>query len=77
MDPQLSGVCVALVLLSTSLSSILLAEREGGGGATTDPVLVSVTLPCVDAISGSRSSTGSGFIEALIGLVDPLVRALS
>jgi hypothetical protein len=73
VDLQLSRVCATLVLLSTSLSSILLAERENGGGATADPVLVSVT-PCVDAISGSRGSTGSGFIEVLLGLV---VRALS
>lgn len=67
-DLQLSRVCIALVLLSTSLSSLLLAERENGGGATAGPVLVSVTLPCADAISGSRSSTGRGFIEALLGL---------
>ncbi|KAH9004705.1 spinocerebellar ataxia type 10 protein domain-containing protein [Lactarius hatsudake] len=58
VDLQLSGVCVALVLLSTSLSSILLAERENGGGVTTEPDLVSVTLPCIDAISGSRGPTG-------------------
>ncbi|KAH9072125.1 spinocerebellar ataxia type 10 protein domain-containing protein [Lactarius deliciosus] len=66
VDLQLSSVCVALVLLSTSLSSILLAERENGGGVTTDPDLVSVTLPCIDAISGSRGPTGSGFIESLL-----------
>ncbi|KAI9464612.1 spinocerebellar ataxia type 10 protein domain-containing protein [Lactarius psammicola] len=66
VDLQLSGVCVALVLLSTSLSSILLAERENGGGETTEPDLVSMTLPCVDAISGCRSPTGSGFIESLL-----------
>ncbi|KAF8269834.1 spinocerebellar ataxia type 10 protein domain-containing protein [Lactarius quietus] len=65
-DLQLSGVCVALVLLSTSLSTILLSERENEGGTTAAPVLVSMTLPCVDAISGSRSSTGSGFIESLL-----------
>lgn len=63
---QLSGVCVALVLLSTSLSSILLVERENGGGATAVPVLVSVTPSCIDAISGPRSSSGSGFIESLL-----------
>ncbi|KAH9066665.1 spinocerebellar ataxia type 10 protein domain-containing protein, partial [Lactarius vividus] len=66
VDLQLSSVCVALVLLSTSLSSILLAERENGGGVTTGPNLVSVTLPCTNAISGSRGPTGSGFIESLL-----------
>lgn len=66
VDLQLSSVCVALVLLSTSLSSILLAERENGGGVATDPDLVSMTLPCIDAISGSRGPTGSGFIESLL-----------
>jgi len=77
VDPQLSGVSVALVLLSTSLSSILLAERGNEGGETAGPVLVSVTLPCGDAITGSRSPTGSGFIESLLGLEVPLVRILS
>lgn len=76
-DLQLSAVCVALVLLSTSLSTILLSERENEGGTSADPDLVSMTLPCVDAISGSRGSTGSGFIEFLLGLVVPFVRGLS
>ncbi|KAH9034665.1 spinocerebellar ataxia type 10 protein domain-containing protein [Lactarius hengduanensis] len=55
VDLQLSSVCVALVLLSTSLSSILLAERENGGGVATDPdlhgdiVLVLETLRSFDA----------------------------
>ncbi|KAN0137198.1 Spinocerebellar ataxia type 10 domain containing protein [Lactarius tabidus] len=65
-DLQLSAVCVALVLLSNSLSTILLSERENEGGTSADPVLVSVTLPCADAISGSRGPTGSGFIESLL-----------
>ena len=73
-DLQLSSVCVALVLLSTSLSSILLSERENEGGTTAGPVLVSMTL---NAISGSRGPTGSGFIGSLLGLVVPFVRALS
>ena len=76
-DLQLSSVCVALVLLSTSLSSILLSERENEGGTAAGPVLVTMTLPCVDAISGSRGPTGSGFIESLLGLVVPFVGALS
>jgi ataxin-10 len=76
-DLQLSAVCVALVLLSNSLSTILLSERENEGGTSADPVPVSVTLPCADAISGSRGPTGSGFIESLLGLAVPLVRDLS
>lgn len=76
-DLQLSAVCVALVLLSTSLSTILLSERENEGGTSADPVLVSMTLPCADAISGSQSPTGTGFIESLLGLVVPFVRCLS
>ncbi|KAI0255847.1 spinocerebellar ataxia type 10 protein domain-containing protein [Lactifluus subvellereus] len=69
LDVRLPGVCVALVLLSTSLSSILLAERENGeneGGASTDPSLVRLTLPCHDTISGPGNSTETGFIEVLI-----------
>lgn len=65
-DLQLSAACVALVLLSNSLSTILLSERENEGGTSADPVLVSMTLPCADAISDSRGSTGSGFIESLL-----------
>ena len=63
-DLQLSSIFVALVLLSTSLSSMLLSERENEGGTVAHPVLVSMTL---NAISGSRSATGSGFIESLLG----------
>ena len=71
LDVRLSGVCVALVLLSTSLSSILLAEREkreNEGRASSDPSLVRLTLPCRDTISGSENPTGTGFIEVLIGM---------
>jgi hypothetical protein len=73
-DLQLSSICVALVLLSTSLSSMLLSERENERGTTADPVLVSMTL---NAITGSRDATGSGFIESLLGWAVPLVRVLS
>jgi hypothetical protein len=72
LDVRLPGVCVALILLSTSLSSILLSERENReiqGGACTDPNLVRLTLPCRDTIAGSGNSTGTGFIEFLIGMV--------
>jgi hypothetical protein len=75
-DLQLSAACVALVLLSNSLSTILLSERENEGGTSADPVLVSMTLPCADAISDSRGST-SGFIEYLLGSAVPFVRGLS
>ncbi|KAI0305904.1 spinocerebellar ataxia type 10 protein domain-containing protein [Multifurca ochricompacta] len=66
LDIQLPGVCVALVLLSNSLSSILLAERENESGVNTGPNLVSLSLPHHDTISGSWSSTGTGFVEALL-----------
>jgi len=75
LDGRFAGVCVALVLLSTTLSSILLAEREkDGGGASTGPAgVVTLTRLCHDTISASRSPTGSGFIEELLetlGLLD-------
>ncbi|KAH9975922.1 hypothetical protein BGW80DRAFT_1295329 [Lactifluus volemus] len=69
LDERLPGVCVALILLSTSLSSILLSEREtraNESGVGADPNLVRVTLPCRDAIAGSGNSAGTGFIECLI-----------
>jgi ataxin-10 len=64
LDGRLPGVWVTLVLLSTSLSSILLGER----GADTAPDVVTVTR---DAISGTRSRTGAGFIEELSGTMVP------
>ncbi|KAF8498656.1 spinocerebellar ataxia type 10 protein domain-containing protein, partial [Russula emetica] len=66
LDGQLPGVWVALVLLSTSLSSILLAEQEDNSGANTDPGVVTVTHLCHDTISASPSRTGTGFIEELV-----------
>jgi hypothetical protein len=72
LDERLPGVCVALILLSTSLSSISLSEREtraNESGVGADPNLVRVTLPCRDAIAGSGNSAGTGFIECLIGMV--------
>lgn len=72
MDGRLPGVWVALVLLSTSLSSILLAEQEDHSGANTDPGVVTLTHLCHDAISASRSRTGTGFIEELVGMMVPL-----
>ena len=75
LDVRLPGVCVALILLSTNLSSVLLTERENlenEGRASTDPNLVKLTLPCHDTISGTRDSAGAGFIEVLVGMVVPL-----
>jgi hypothetical protein len=71
LDGRLPGVWVALVLLSTSLSSILLAEQEDHSGANTDPGVVTLTHLCHDTISVSRSRTGSGFIEELVGMMVP------
>jgi len=73
LDGRLAGVCVALVLLSTTLSSILLAERgKDGRGAITGPAeVVTLTRLCHDTISASRSPTGSGFIEELLGMMVP------
>jgi hypothetical protein len=71
-DVRLPGVCVALILLSSSLSSNLLSEREtraNESGVGADPNLVMVTLPCRDAIAGSGNPAGTGFIECLIGMV--------
>ena len=70
LDGRLPGVWVALVLLSTSLSSILLAEQEDSG-ANTGPGVVTLTHLCHDTISASRSRTGSGFIEELVGMMVP------
>jgi hypothetical protein len=71
LDERLPGVWVALVLLSTSLSSILLAEQEDHSGANTDPGVVTLTHLCHDTISASRSRTVTGFIEELVGTMVP------
>jgi len=78
LDGRLAGVCVTLVLLSTTLSSILLAEREKDGhGASTGPAgVVTLTRLCHDAICASRSPTGSGFIEELLETLRLLDRFL-
>jgi ataxin-10 len=70
LDGRLPGVWVALVLLSTSLSSILLAEQEqehDGGEASTGPELVTSSHDTI-AASRSRAGTGTGFIEQLLGM---------
>jgi ataxin-10 len=72
LDVRLPGVCAALILLSTSLSSILLSEREtraNESGVGADPNLVMVTPTCHDATASSANSAGTGFIECLIGMV--------
>ncbi|KAH9995595.1 spinocerebellar ataxia type 10 protein domain-containing protein [Russula vinacea] len=66
LDGRLPGVWVVLVLLSTCLSSILLAEQEDYGGVSTDPGGVTSSHLCHDTISAMRSGTGSGFIEDLL-----------
>ena len=66
LDGRLPGVWVVLVLLSTCLSSILLAEQEVYGGVSTNPGGVT-SSHCHDTISASRSGIGSGFIEDLLG----------
>lgn len=71
LDERLPGVWVTLILLSTSLSSILLAEQEDHSGANTEPGVVTLTHPCHDTISASRSRTGTGFIEELVGMMVP------
>ncbi len=71
LDGRLPGVWVALVLLSTSLSSIFLAEQEDHSGANTDPGVVTLTHLCHDTISASRSRMGTGFIEELVGMMGP------
>ena len=71
LDGRLPGVWVALVLLSTSLSSILLAEQEDDSGANADPGVVTLTHLCHDTISASRSCTGTGFIEEIVGTMVP------
>lgn len=68
LNGRLPGVWVALVLLSTSLSSILLAEQEHNGGASTEPEVV---MSSHDAIAASRSRAGAGFIEELLGMMVP------
>ena len=68
LDGRLPGVWVALVLLSTSLSSVLLAEQEqednDNGGARADPRIVTSSH---DIVSASRSRAGTGFVEELLG----------
>jgi hypothetical protein len=71
LDGRLPGVWVALVLLSTSLSSILLAEDGDRNGVNTDPGAVTLTHPCHDTISTSRIRTEAGFIEELLGMMVP------
>jgi hypothetical protein len=68
LDGRLPGVWAALVLLSTSLSSILLAEQEHDGGASTEPEIV---MSSHDAIAASRSRASAGFIEELLGMMVP------
>jgi ataxin-10 len=68
LDGRLPGVWVALVLLSTSLSSILLAEQERNGGAGTGPEVV---MSSHNAIAACRSRAGAGFIEELLGMMVP------
>ena len=74
LDGRLPGVWVVLVLLSTSLSSILLAEQEDNSGAGTDPGVVTLTHLCHDTISAARSRTGAGFVEELLGMIVPWFR---
>jgi ataxin-10 len=71
LDGRFPGVWVALVLLSTSLSSILLAEQEDHSGTNTEPGVVTLTHLCHDTTSASRSRTGTGFIEELVGMMVP------
>ncbi|KAF8479771.1 spinocerebellar ataxia type 10 protein domain-containing protein, partial [Russula ochroleuca] len=66
LDGRLPGVWVAFVLLSTCLSSILLAEHEDCSGVCTDPGGVTSSHVCHDTISTSRTRAGSGFIEELL-----------
>jgi ataxin-10 len=74
LDGRLPGVWVALVLLSTSLSSILLAEDGDRSGVRTDPGVVNSSHLCHDTISTSRIRTGAGFIEELLGMMVPWSR---
>ncbi len=76
LDGRLPGIWVALVLLSTSLASILLAEQEDSG-ANTEPGVVTLTHLCHDTISASRSQTGSGYVEELVGMMVPLVSEIN
>jgi hypothetical protein len=71
LDGRLPGVWVAFVLLSTCLSSILLAEHEDCSGVCTDPGGVTSSHVCHDTISASRTRAGSGFIEELLGMMVP------
>jgi ataxin-10 len=74
LDGRLPGVWVALVLLSTSLSSILLAEQEyqdnDGHGASAGPGAVTSSH---GTVSDSRSPSGTGFIEELLGMMVPRI----
>jgi hypothetical protein len=71
LDGRLPGVWAALVLLSTSLSSILLAEQEDidNGGANPGPE--EVVTSSHGTISASRSRAGTGFVEELVGMMVP------
>ena len=74
LDGRLPGVWVALVLLSTSLASILLAEQEeediiDNDGAATDSE--EVVTSSHGTISASRSRAGTGFVEEVLGMMVP------
>jgi ataxin-10 len=74
LDGRLPGVWVALVLLSTSLSSILLAEQVHDGGTSPGPEVVTSSH---DAIAASRSRAATGFIEELLGMMVPWCASIS
>ena len=73
LDGRLPGVWVAFVLLSTSLSSILLAEQEDRSGVGAGPGSVTLTHLCHDTVSATRSRRGAGFVEELLGMMVPWV----
>ena len=77
LDGRLPGVWVAFVLLSTSLSSILLAEQEDRSGVGAGPAAVTLTHLCHDTISATRSRKGAGFVEELLGMNGSLGSASS
>lgn len=75
LDGRLPGVWVALVLLSTSLSSILLCEQEDIDNGGADPGPEGVVTSSHGTISASRSRAGTGFVEELVGMMVPWVFA--
>lgn len=79
LDERLPSVWVALVLLSTSLSSILLnAEQEDDCGVSNKaPEVVTLTRLCYDIISTSQSRSGAGFVEELVGMMVPQPATIS